>query len=162
MYETPPDGFTIDDHRAKKSTIKNDKEVTILGTRMSPTEVDESPVSTVKKEYRCEHLPPHNYVPGNVVAIPNPFYKPDLDENKTPLYIVTSPYEVNTFDVTKFKMIPLNPNAEYVRIHTQSEEDESTLLTDTGKAHPTSTYAVPDIVVADACGKSEKMLNRRI
>lgn len=166
LYDSPPSmskgGFEFLAAHSEVTTTQGGDSAQILGSRMNPELIDQASRSTIDESYLCDPQQLGDYLTGNVVAISNPFYEAKLESGRVPLYLVTSPYKVTDIDYKKYKMIPLNPDTEYVRVHGKKEETEATLLTSTGRAQPSQIYAVPDIIVADACGFSEKILNRRI
>lgn len=155
-------GFEFVAARSQVATTVNGDSAQIFGSRMNPHLTSDVDRCTIHEGYTCDPQQLGDYVTGNVVAIVNPFYDADLDSGYLPLYIVTDPYKVTNLDYSKYKLIPLTPEANYVRVHGKKEETEATLLTGTGRAQPSKVYAVPDIIVADACGFAEKILNRRI
>lgn len=166
LYDTPPDmsdgGFEFSPSLSEIANTYSGESVHVLGSRINPQLADDIEVSSVEDSYVCEPTYLDDYVTGNVVAITNPFYEFELTSDELPMYVVTTPYKIRDLDHHKYKMMPLNPKANYVRVHGEKEETEATLLTGTGRAEPANVYPVPDVLIADACGFSEEIISRRI
>lgn len=157
-YPDNPPGYIFNELLSKKETTLGGTDVFILGSKIHPENRINTGTTTISEENITNPRSIDDFKIGNIIAIDNVF----TESNGYDLYVLTSPYEVNSYSTKKHQLLPLDDDLEPLRLYLNEEKEKLTVSTKVGRIENVNLYPVPDVIIAEAFGFAEKLVKRKI